>query len=368
MFKRSRVSARFNPIPTAIRKYVSLPARRVPLKICKGQHQRDLRIGGGRRNQAVGGNEVLDGPAAKSIAGQAADAEVKVTLNRLDPEKDLNEQQKEIVGSAPVYNISITSGGVRVTDFDGGLAAITLPYELKEGEEAAGVVVYHLDANGNLTKMEASYDIQTKTITFITNHLSLYMVAYEEIQAWANPFTDVKVSDWFYADVEYAVKNKLFNGTSDTAFSPNEPVTRGMLVTVLYRLHGQASPAAFDSSFRDATAGKYYSEAVAWAAANKIVTGYDNGLFGPDDIISREQLAAIFLRYADFEGKKFSAIRPPVVFADDALVADYAREPLASLFSYGIITGKGNNRVDPKGNTTRAEATAIFHRFAEKGN
>lgn len=314
------------------------------------------------------GNVVLDGRATKTVANQAADDKVKITLNQLDPAKDLSERQKEAVDSSPVYDISITSGSKQVTDFGGGLVAVTLPYELKAGEEAAGVAVYYLDRDGSIKQMDTSYDIQSKTVTFTTNHLSIYMIAYKEIKAWENPFADVQASDWFYADVEYAGKNKLFNGTSSNIFGTNDPVTRGMLVTVLYRLHGQNLPADFDNPFKDVPADEYYSEAIAWAAANKIVTGYGDGLFGPDDIISREQLAVIFLRYADFEGKKFSVTRQPIVFADDASIEDYARESLVNLFNYGIITGKGGNLIDPKGNTTRAEIAAILHRFAENAH
>ena len=109
---------------------------------------------------------------------------------------------------------------------------------------------------------------------------------------WANPFIDVKTTDWFYDAVKYAVKNELFNGTSSSIFTPNDNMTRAMLVTVLYRLEGKPTVTG-TNSFTDVQSGQWYTDAVTWASANKIIAGYGRGLFGTNDHVTREQMAAI---------------------------------------------------------------------------
>jgi hypothetical protein len=241
---------------------------------------------------------------------------------------------------------------------------IAIPYTLKTGENPAGVVVWYLDANGNIEKMATVYDAKTKTVIFTTTHLSLYAIGYEEPAqgAWINPFTDVKEGDWYYGDVEYAAVNGLFEGTSATTFSPNTPMTRGMLVTVLYRLHGSAAGSS-GNPFSDVPGGQYYTDAVLWAAANGIVEGYD-GKFSPNAPITRQDMAVILLRYAEYAGKQFPVTLQYVTFADDASIADYAANAVKTLYCGGIISGKPGNIFDPKGNATRAEVAAVLHRFA----
>jgi uncharacterized repeat protein (TIGR02543 family) len=182
-----------------------------------------------------------------------------------------------------------------------------------------------------------------------------------------NPFTDVKEGDWFYEDVVYAYTHALMNGTSDTAFSPGTPMTRGMLVTVLGRLHGaDASAAAAESAFSDVKAGQYYAPYVAWAKENGLVNGVSAGKFAPDAEITRQDLATLITRYADFAGKQFPVTLQYTAFADEDKIADYARSAVKTLYGGGIVSGKQNNIFDPKGKATRAEVAAVLHRFIEK--
>ncbi|ODM24960.1 hypothetical protein A7W90_01315 [Clostridium sp. Bc-iso-3] len=180
---------------------------------------------------------------------------------------------------------------------------------------------------------------------------------------WVNPFEDVKTSDWFYSDVEYVVQNGLFSGTSATTFEPNNRMTRAMLVTVLWRLEG--SPVLGNNPFEDVPSGQWYSEAVAWAAQNGIVSGMGDGLFAPNSDITREQMATILYRYEQFSGK----IPPDIVadreFSDWDDISDYAKNPVNVLTAQGIINGKPGNLFDPKGTATRAEVAAMLHRFLE---
>jgi hypothetical protein len=180
---------------------------------------------------------------------------------------------------------------------------------------------------------------------------------------WLNPFTDVKVGDWFYADVEYAVTNGLFHGTSATTFSPNIAMTRGMIVTVLYRLAGSPDVSALANPFSDVAEGQYYTDAVKWAAEKGIVSGIGDNLFAPEKSVTRQDLAVIILRYADFAGLKLPATQPYTPFNDEADIAGYAKEAVEALFKADIVSGKPGNLYDPQGTATRAEVAAILHRF-----
>ncbi len=173
-------------------------------------------------------------------------------------------------------------------------------------------------------------------------------------------FADVKPDAWYYGAVKYAVDNGLFYGTSDTTFSPNGNMTRGMLATVLYRLAKEPATTVEDL-FDDVADGRYYSEAIAWAAGNEIVAGYGNNRFGPEDFITREQLAAILWRYAGSPESAGSLAE----FTDGGKTAKYAVPALRWAVEQKIVSGRGNGILDPTGKATRAEVAAMLLRYRE---
>ena len=177
------------------------------------------------------------------------------------------------------------------------------------------------------------------------------------------PFTDVSTSDWFYSDVMFVYENGLFSGTDSRSFSPNASMTRAMLVTVLYRLEGEPAGTG-SSSFSDVSSGSYYEKAVAWAAANGIVTGTGSTSFSPDAKVTREQLAAILYRYAQYKKLDTDAGAKLDSFSDAGNVSGYASEALSWAVSEGLING-ASGRLTPKGDATRAQVAAILHRFVE---
>lgn len=177
------------------------------------------------------------------------------------------------------------------------------------------------------------------------------------------PFTDVSTSDWFYSDVMFVYENGLFSGTDSRSFSPNASMTRAMLVTVLYRLEGEPAGTG-SSSFSDVSSGSYYEKAVAWAAANGIVTGTGSTSFSPDAKVTREQLAAILYRYAQYKKLGTDAGAKLDSFSDAGNVSGYASEALSWAVSEGLING-ASGRLMPKGDATRAQVAAILHRFVE---
>ncbi len=220
----------------------------------------------------------------------------------------------------------------------------------------------------------AAYDFDTK----VTKNITLYAKWTEEQPEeptdptkpespddWENPFDDVDEGDWFYDDVKTAYENGWFTGVTNTSFAPNEAITRGMMVTVLYRAENEPTTAD-KSKFEDVAPDAYYTKAVIWAENNGIVKGYSEVEFAPDKLISREEMAAIMHRYAGYKGADTGVIGDLMKFADQAQIADWARENVAWAVGYGLLSGKDNNLLDPQGHTTRAETAAILNRFLKK--
>jgi len=188
-----------------------------------------------------------------------------------------------------------------------------------------------------------------------------------------NPFTDVKGTDWFIDAVILVYDRGLMNGTSTNPmlFSPAMTLTRGMVVTVLYRLEGSgvsdqgSGDDGYDSPFTDVPDGAYYADAVKWAYHNGIVSGYGNGKFGPEDNVTREQMATMLFNYQLFSEKIPPDVLEDGEFNDNDSVSDWAKNAVNGLAMQGVITGKPGNLFDPKGNATRAEFATVLMRFVK---
>ncbi|NLK87200.1 MAG: S-layer homology domain-containing protein [Clostridiaceae bacterium] len=211
-----------------------------------------------------------------------------------------------------------------------------------------------------MTQIPCTYDPVSKAVSFTVSHFSLYMVGV--VSPWENPFADVSKSDWFYDAVRFVSEKGLMTGTGDTAFSPQANTTRGMIVTILYRLEG--APAASANSFSDVAAGKYYTNAVAWAAENKIVGGYGNGKFGPEDAITREQMSVILKNYAKYKGYDVSGSTDLSKYTDGGSVSVWAKDAVSWTTAVGLIQGDGE-KLTPSGNAVRCQVAAILQRFIE---
>ena len=175
------------------------------------------------------------------------------------------------------------------------------------------------------------------------------------------PFADVRESDWYRSAVAYVYEQGLMNGITADRFGPDEPTTRGMIVTIFHRLEG--SPEAPAPAFPDVRADFYYAQPIAWAEANGIVTGYEDGTFGPEDNITREQLAAILYRFARYKGWDTGAGVSLDRFPDAARISPYAVQPIAWAVGEGLISGMANGTMSPGGTATRAEAATILMRL-----
>ena len=202
---------------------------------------------------------------------------------------------------------------------------------------------------------------------YLTKDMTVYALwrVDENPNTGANPFTDVSEKDWFYGDVMFVYENGLMLGTSKTLFSPHGTATRGMMATILWRMEGSPVPKG-KNSFTDVEAGKWYADAITWTAENSIFAGYGKDKFGPDDPITREQLAAIFYRYADYKGYDLTVKGNLDKFRDADKITDYAKTAMQWAVGSGLVKGKSGNLLDPQGTATRAEIAAMLHRFIEK--
>ena len=202
---------------------------------------------------------------------------------------------------------------------------------------------------------------------YLTKDMTVYALWHvdENPNTGANPFTDVSEKDWFYGDVMFVYENGLMLGTSKTLFSPYGTATRGMMATILWRMEGSPVPKG-KNSFTDVEAGTWYADAITWTAENRIFAGYGKDKFGPDDPITREQLAAIFYRYADYKGYDLTVKGNLDKFKDADKITDYAKTAMQWAVGSGLVKGKSGNLLDPQGTATRAEIAAMLHRFIEK--
>lgn len=210
-------------------------------------------------------------------------------------------------------------------------------------------------ADKSLTKKITSVKLDANTTVY---------AKWTEAPVSGLPFKDVKTADWFYNDVKYVYEKGMMAGTAADVFAPNATTTRAMIVTILYRLEG--SPAVTGTSaFVDVPAGQWYTDAVNWAAANQIVKGTSATTFAPNDSITREQMAAILYRYAQYKGYDVTKKADLSEYSDNGQVSAYAKDALAWANAAKLINGVTNTTLAPQGNATRAQVSAILHRFCD---
>lgn len=261
-----------------------------------------------------------------------------------------------------VTTSAVNNGGVNASPSNAEKGAtITITLSPDKGYKLDKLTV--TDGSGKTVSTVKKSD----TVYTFTMPASAVKVGVSYVKATETPsktkFNDVSANDWFASAVDYVTGKGMMNGTADNTFSPKANTTRGMVVTVLYRLEHQPSTSA--ASFTDVASGAYYANAVAWANANGIVSGYGSGKFGPNDKVTREQLAAILYRYAQYKKYDVSGAKSLDGYTDAQSVSSYAVPALQWANAAGVVTGKSGNKLDPKGNATRAEVAAMLMRFCE---
>ncbi|MBE6951924.1 MAG: hypothetical protein E7452_00005, partial [Ruminococcaceae bacterium] len=311
----------------------------------------------------------FDTEALGEKASQADGLDITISIAPHEDVKITNAQ-KNAIGDRPAYDINVTSGGKHISDM-GGKITVHAPYELARDEDPDSIVVFYVDEHGNKERCETSYDPIKQRVNWKTDHLSLYMIDH----CPSATFTDLDTEAWYHEATDYALTNGLMGGYGNGYFGPNDALSRGMLVQILYNLEGKPAVGG-EMPFTDVAEGKYYVDAIMWAQQNNIVGGYGNGLFGPDDSITREQLATIMWRYAKYKGYDVSVGENTNILSyDDAFdVAEWAIPAMQWACGSGMIQGIADGstmNLAPQGNATRAQAAAILQRYVEnvvKGN
>ena len=263
-----------------------------------------------------------------------------------------------------VTTSAVNNGGVNASPSSAEKGAtITITLSPDKGYKLDKLTV--TDGSGKTVSTVKKSD----TVYTFTMPASAVKVGVSYVKATETPsetkFNDVSANDWFASAVDYVTGKGMMNGTADNTFSPKANTNRGMVVTVLYRLENQPSTSA--ASFTDVASGAYYANAVAWANANGIVSGYGSGKFGPNDKVTREQLAAILYRYAQYKKYDVSVGEDTNILSyDDAQsISSYAIPAIQWACGAGVVTGKSGSKLDSKGNATRAEVAAMLMRFCE---
>ena len=275
-------------------------------------------------------------------------------------------EAKATIGNRPVYDISLwevkNGKETKLSNLNGKTISIAIPYTPAKNEQTGNLYAVSVDGNGKpqwITK--SNYNADQKAVIFELTQPGVYGVGYD---AKMPAFTDIE-NHWAKDNILFVVSRGLLNGTSETTFSPNTGMTRGMFVTALGRLAG-VDPADYQSGkFTDVKADAYYAPYVNWAAKTGIVSGTTDTTFAPDTNINREQMAVIMKNYAVKLGYTVPKALEAVTFADNASISSWAKEAVESMQQAGILAGKTNNRFDPAGTATRAEVATVLRRFVE---
>ena len=302
------------------------------------------------------GTVTFDGTALGAING-SADGDVTITIEKVN-NSSLSEEQQAEVGDRPVYDLTVMSGSMSISSFDGGIATVSIPYTLAAGEDPTQIVIYYLNDSGELLAMPSVYDEETGTVRFTTTHLSNYVVGYHEVS-----FSDV--SGWYADYVKYLAARGILNGTSDTTFSPNAKITRAQFAAILANLAGADVSRYTESAFSDVKTTAWYFGAAQWAYENGVAAGAD-GKFNPNAGISRQDMAVMIARYAEkVANYALPETNDKVTFTDVDSISSYASDAVTAMQQAGVISGKSNNIFAPKANATRAESAKMIAVFLQ---
>ncbi|AVM69160.1 hypothetical protein C3V36_07840 [Lachnospiraceae bacterium oral taxon 500] len=308
----------------------------------------------------------VNGSFAKVVFDKNAMFEIQkqssgnVTVNVI-PVKKLSKAAEKLIGKRPVYDISLRSGnGKKITAFGNGTATVFLSYKAEKKEAIGGLYAVYVDEKEKASKIEASaYDVNSSSVIFTTNHLSVYGVGYT---APSERFDDTK-NHWAKDYIDYVAGRGLITGSTENTFSPNEKMTRGMLVTALGRLAGVNSKDYDTNSFSDVQKDSTYRPYIEWAYSKGIVYGIGDGTFAPDKSITREEMAIILERYAKATGYNIPASREASTYADKENIGSEYRTAVTAMQQSGIMMGIDGNKFNPKGTATRAEVSAMLSRY-----
>lgn len=277
-----------------------------------------------------------------------------------------SKEAKAAIGNRPVYDISIANSKngeeTKIESLNGKTLSLSIPYTATKKEETGKLYAVYVDKQGKVEWLtKSSYDKDKKAVLFETNHFSIYGVGYQKTLP---NFKDIN-NHWAKEDILFVVNREMLSGTDKNTFSPDVKLTRGMFVTALGRLSKIDTQNYKQSKFADVKENAYYTAYVNWAEEQGIVNGTGKDTFSPDKSITREEMAVIMKNYAEKLGYTLPKTLEEIKFTDDEQISDWAKEAVKEMQMAGILSGKKDNSFDPKGEATRAEASALLHRFVE---
>ena len=290
-------------------------------------------------------------------------SELKLEITEKRAEEVSDKLAHENLDGASIVEVTLMIDGKPVTAFGGKTLLIDIPVDSKRFRAGDTCRVLVLSDDGAAERASGQC-IKKNDALFVrveTTHLSTFVVMRDA----ALPFTDVADTAWYADAVQYVYENGLMTGVSESEFGPDGTATRGQIVTILWRLAG--SPVVnYAMRYADMDEGAWYGEAVRWAASTGVVTGYSESSFGPNDAITREQLAAILYRYVKTQGQGFTGMWYfPLRYDDAASISDWADEAMHWCVMKGVLNGTGETTLSPQLTATRAQLAAILRRFCE---
>lgn len=300
----------------------------------------------------------------KQLDTASAGGDIILRADKVDALRSI--EAKATIGTRPAYDLSLVylSGGkeIPIANLNGHTISVRLPYTPAKGEQTGNLYAVYVDDAGKVEWItKSSYNASLKAVVFETGHFSVYGVGYK---TFVPAFTDI-TGHWAADNILFAASRGLLSGTSDTTFSPDTGMTRGMFVTALGRLAGINPDSYQTGKFTDVKADAYYAPYVNWAAQTGIVEGVTATTFAPDTNINREQMAVIMKNYAAKLGYDLPQTLKAVTFADNTQISSWAKDAVKSMQQAGILAGKNENKFDPKGTATRAEVATVLRQFVE---
>lgn len=287
-----------------------------------------------------------------ALASIGTDDNLSVSIKKADASK-LTAADKALIGNRPIFEITVMSGTKSIIEF-GGDITISIPYELAQREDADYLRVYYINDSGIATRIKNSYyDEKTKSVIFVTNHFSMYTVGYSEIE-----FNDV--DGWAEQYIYYLADRNVIGGRGNGIFGPNDSITRAEFVRILAGAADVDLSKYSTSKFTDVKPNDWFETAVAWASETGITSGMSDNSFEPNNKITREQMAVMIARFAEKIKYPLIEKNASAAFADQAQISAYAVNSVDAVQKAGIMAGKLNNKFDPAGNATRAEASKVL--------
>jgi len=292
----------------------------------------------------------------KELSGSS---DVNISI-RNSGDESLDADSRTKIGDRPIVEITISTGDEEITYFNGKSIEVAMPYKAESTEDHNKLLVYYINENGqSIPVILSKLDNENNKMVFTTNHLSLFAVGYNDIS-----FKDVQ-NHWAKDNIEFLAVREILKGKGASIFDPNGNVTRAEFVTMLANCNGKAITGSTSSGFDDVAKGEWYYDYVNWAVAEGIVQGYGNGKFGPNDKITREQMAVMMDNFLTAIKAELDIKNEKISFTDQSQISSWAVKAVSNMQQYGIISGRPGGIFDPKGTATRAEAATIIKGYID---